>query len=564
MSVWKYILRFLAAFYRFEYWLGVDTIRKWRHFSRWFGWVSYPARRTIRYYWTRRIKWPIHRFNRKQRILRRRTAAGFRYIGRRALKNPFSIIPNFFKLFVSAIDHYWEELCSLGRFLAPVGAGVVLALTIVAWMNAPYRLNLTYQGQLLGTVTNASVYEAGATLAQDRVINEDDSFSVDTVPTYTITVQGYKTPLTEEQVCDGILRTAGDSIAEACGLYVDGKFIGAMESEKALNDLLEQIKKNQAGKGAEKHRVEFVQKVKTSEGLYPISTIRDKKTMKKKLTAQTVKEMQYTVQAGDVLGTIAQQFDLTTSQLRDLNPAVANTDYINVGDKLTVQRPQTFLQVKVVKTVKYTETIDYNTKRINRDDKPTTYVKVITQGQEGKREILAEDTYVDGIKTGRKIIKRTVIKEAVTKVVEIGQKEVVNSDGAVIQQGDGISRGNMTWPVPICHRVYQGYHRGHLAIDISSGPVPVFNASCLAADGGTVEYAGWYYGYGKYIKIRHSNGLVTTYSHLNSINVVAGQQVSRGQLIGRVGNTGYSTGPHLHFEVIKNGVRVNPLNYVTP
>lgn len=564
MSFWKYILRFLAAFYRFEYRLGVDTIRKWRRFSRWFGRVSYPVRRTIRYYWTRRIKWPIHRFNRKQRILRQRTAAGFRYIGRQALKNPFSIIPNFFKLFVSAIDHYWEELCSLGRFLAPVGAGAVLVLTVMAWVQAPYRLNLIYQDQVLGTVANASVYEAGAALAQDRVINEDDSFSVDAVPTYTITVQGYKTPLTEEQVCDGILRTAGDSIAEACGLYVDGKFIGAMESEQALNGLLEEIKSKQAGKGAEKHRVEFVQKVKTSVGLYPISTIRDKKAMKKKLTAQTVKEMVYTVQAGDVLGTIAQQFDLTTSQLRELNPSVANTDYINIGDKLTVQRPETFLQVKVVKTVKYTETIDYNTKRINRDDKPTTYVKVITQGQEGKREILAEDTYVDGIKTGRKIIKRTVIKEAVTKVVEIGQQEVVNSDGAVIQQGDGISRGNMTWPVPICHRVYQGYHRGHLAIDISSGPVPVFNASCLAADGGTVEYAGWYYGYGKYIKIRHSNGLVTTYSHLNSINVVSGQQVSRGQLIGRVGNTGYSTGPHLHFEVIKNGVRVNPLNYVTP
>ena len=564
MTFLQQLARFFAAFYRFEYWLGACTIRRWRRFSRWFGRVSAPARRTVRYHWTRRIRWPVHRFARKQRNLRRRIAAGFRFIGRRALKNPLSVFPNFFRLFVGAIDNYWDELTALGRFLAPGLAGVVLTLTVVAWVNAPYRLNLAYHGQELGTVSHSSVYDAGAALARDRVINEGDVFEVDAVPTYTITMQGFKTPLSEEQVCDGILRSAGDSIAEACGLYVDGKFIGAMESETALNALLDQLKEGQYDKSDKSQRAEFVQKVKITEGLYPISAVRDKAAMKKKLTSQTVKEMVYTVQAGDVLGTIAQQFDLTTSQLRDLNPAVANTDRINVGDKLTVQRPQTFLQVKVVKTVKYTETIDYKTKTVYRDDKPSTYNKVITAGQEGQRAIVAEDTYVDGLKTGRKIIKRTVTKEAVTKVMEVGTQKVVNSDGAVIQQGDGVSRGSMTWPVPICHRVYQGYHRGHLAIDISSGPVPVFNASCLAADGGTVEYAGWYYGYGKYVKIRHANGLVTTYAHLNTIGVVAGQKVSRGQQIGRVGNTGNSSGPHLHFEVIQNGVRVNPLNYVTP
>ena len=564
MTFLQQLSRFWVAFYRFHYWQGARAIRRWRRFSRWFGRVSAPARRTVRYYWTRRIKWPIHRFARRQRNLRRRIAAGFRFIGRRALKNPLSIIPNFFRLLVGAVDHYWDELAAVGRILAPVGAAAVLTLTIMAWVKMPYRLKLTYQGQELGTVSNSSVYDAGAELARDRVINEDNSFTVDAVPTYTITMEGFNSPLTEEQVCDGILRTAGDSIAEACGLYVNGKFIGAMESQAAMDSLLDQMKSGHYDKKDKNQRAEFVQKVETAEGLYPISAVRDWNTMKDKLTAQTIKEMVYTVQAGDVLGTIAQQFDLTTSQLRDLNPSVANTDYINIGDKLTVQRPQTFLQVKVVKTVEYTETIDYTTNTVYRDDKPSTYNRVTTEGQEGRAEVIAEDTYVDGLKTGRKIVKRTVTKEAVTKVMEIGTQKVVNSDGAVIQQGDGVSRGSMTWPVPICHRVYQGYHRGHLAIDISSGPVPVFNASCLAADGGTVEYAGWYYGYGKYVKIRHANGLVTTYSHLNTIGVVAGQKVSRGQLIGRVGNTGNSSGPHLHFEVIKNGVRVNPLNYVTP
>ena len=71
-------------------------------------------------------------------------------------------------------------------------------------------------------------------------------------------------------------------------------------------------------------------------------------------------------------------------------------------------------------------------------------------------------------------------------------------------------------------------------------------------------------GYGNVVKIRHSNGLVTVYAHLQTVKVVTGQYVSRGQTIGLIGNTGYSFGPHLHFEVIKNGVKVNPLNYVKP
>jgi murein DD-endopeptidase MepM/ murein hydrolase activator NlpD len=92
----------------------------------------------------------------------------------------------------------------------------------------------------------------------------------------------------------------------------------------------------------------------------------------------------------------------------------------------------------------------------------------------------------------------------------------------------------------------------------------VNNKACLAVDGGKVVYAGWYMNYGYYVKIDHGNGLYTVYAHLNSVSVVAGQLVSNGQQIGRVGNTGYSFGPHLHFEVIKNGSKVNPNKYIKP
>ena len=224
------------------------------------------------------------------------------------------------------------------------------------------------------------------------------------------------------------------------------------------------------------------------------------------------------------------------------------------------------LQVKVVKTVRYTEAVDYTIKTVYREDKPVTYSRVTTKGVEGSKAVVAEDTYINGVAAGRKIISETVTKQPVTQVVEKGIKRVNSSSGSAITQGDGVTRGKMTWPVPICRNMSRGYRANHYAIDIANGPVKVLGKPAVAADGGKVIQAatGWNGGYGNVVKIQHSNGLITVYAHLQSIKVVKGQQVSRGQTIGLVGNTGNSRGPHLHFEVIKNGVKVNPLNYVSP
>jgi murein DD-endopeptidase MepM/ murein hydrolase activator NlpD len=80
----------------------------------------------------------------------------------------------------------------------------------------------------------------------------------------------------------------------------------------------------------------------------------------------------------------------------------------------------------------------------------------------------------------------------------------------------------------------------------------------VAATAGTVNFAGWHGGHGNYVQIRHAGGLGTGYAHMSRIKVRSGQAVTAGQVIGYVGSTGISTGPHLHFEVFKNNVAVNP------
>ena len=103
-----------------------------------------------------------------------------------------------------------------------------------------------------------------------------------------------------------------------------------------------------------------------------------------------------------------------------------------------------------------------------------------------------------------------------------------------------------------------GATTGHDGIDYGAG----YGAAVYAADSGTVITAQYNSARGNYIVVNHGNGMQTWYQHLSSMSVTVGQTVARGQVIGNVGTTGISTGPHLHFEVHVGGVPVNPLNYL--
>jgi len=121
-----------------------------------------------------------------------------------------------------------------------------------------------------------------------------------------------------------------------------------------------------------------------------------------------------------------------------------------------------------------------------------------------------------------------------------------------------VGNGMLLWPVP-GGVISQYFSSGHEALDIAApAGQPV-----IAADAGVVTWIGWKdNGGGLQVAIDHGNGIVTRYNHLGSIGVAIGDAMSRGQAIAEVGCTGLCTGPHVHFEVIVNGVHVNPLRYL--
>ena len=119
--------------------------------------------------------------------------------------------------------------------------------------------------------------------------------------------------------------------------------------------------------------------------------------------------------------------------------------------------------------------------------------------------------------------------------------------------------GSGVWPT-VNRRVnceFMGY-AGHTGIDLGGA----VGTAIYAYRSGTVIFAGWGTGYGLHVKIDHGDGMTTYYAHCSELLVSVGDQVSEGQMISKIGMTGYTTGPHLHFEIRLNGVPVNPYPYI--
>ena len=132
--------------------------------------------------------------------------------------------------------------------------------------------------------------------------------------------------------------------------------------------------------------------------------------------------------------------------------------------------------------------------------------------------------------------------------------------------GSAQATGSMLWPTggpitsPFGWRIHPvfGTQRMHTGIDIGAD----YGDDVVAVDSGVVIYADWMGGYGKAVIIEHGGGISTLYAHNSQLLVGEGQTVRKGQSISRVGTTGYSTGPHLHFEVRQNGTPMNPVDYL--
>ena len=298
--------------------------------------------------------------------------------------------------------------------------------------------------------------------------------------------------------------------------------------------------------------IDFGDKVEIVESYLPESEITDLATAIDDVTKDKETNQIYEVQSGDTLGSIAMKFGLTVDDLVNMNEQLeSERTMIRVQDNLIVTVPEPELSVNYTMQEYYEEDYEAEVQYVDNDEWYTTQTKVLQEPSAGHRKVVALVSFTDNSEIGREIEKEEITYKAVPKIVE---------RGTIVPPTyiKPISGGRLTSGFGKRNRPTRGASSYHKGVDWAT---PV-GTSVVASSSGVVTRAGWGSGYGYCVYIRHPDGRETRYGHLSKVLVSAGQSVSQGQRIALSGNTGVSTGPHLHFEILIGGSQVNPLNYL--
>jgi murein DD-endopeptidase MepM/ murein hydrolase activator NlpD len=242
--------------------------------------------------------------------------------------------------------------------------------------------------------------------------------------------------------------------------------------------------------------------------------------------------LDYQVQSGDTVTSVAGKFNISADTIRWQNSLTG--DKIKVGQTLKIL-PVTGIAHTVVKG----DTVYSIAKKYDANAQAIVDFPFNTFTNDETFELAIGQVVIvpDGVQPRVQVSPRA--------------RQLTPNAGAVT------ASGLFVWPTQgsITQR-YSWYHPG---LDIANPALPLV----VAADSGRIMYAGWdASGYGNMVLVDHGNGYMTRYAHLSQVMVISGQTVAKGQAIGKMGSTGHSTGPHTHFEIYLNGVRVNPLNYL--
>lgn len=234
--------------------------------------------------------------------------------------------------------------------------------------------------------------------------------------------------------------------------------------------------------------------------------------------------------------------------------------YFLRADMLDLEEAKSAIDSFAVKTVSVVTNqveVPYETKNIKTSEKPRGYSEVTANGENGIIEKTEEIVKINGDVSSTTQLSSKVIKEQVARVVTVG----TGSSYISATTKANVQSAGFIFPISAGKYKISSYYgdgRGHKGVDICANKgTPIF-----AVAAGKVIYAGWDGDFGYNVIIEHSNGLKTRYAHANALCVSKGDTVSQGDMIATVGSTGWSTGNHLHFEVIVNGVRVNPAPYI--
>ena len=442
------------------------------------------------------------------------------------------------------------------------GMLMVFAIAMMVVMGAAGVLNYctayeySYNGQKLGLVKEKDDVLQITDLVQGALTEEKNmKIVIDAKDDITF---HRKLALDESQIDDSEqvlkrLTYMGDLKVKAIGIYVDGKKIGAVQdrktAEKALKDVADKYTKE--GDNIEVESVRFLEKVDIKTANTDLEDLHSEEEMVDLLCTSGEKETVHKVVAGDTLHSIAKKYDVWEDQLLADNKGI-NSKKLELGSNIIVKQQAPVLTYEVVEKITYDKVIEHKVEEQKSADIYEGMTETQQSGSDGLSEITARVTLQNGKKVEEEDLVTTVKEEPVTEVVLVGTKERPPTVGS----------GKYIWPLKDSFTQTSGFGsrwgRQHKGIDLAVS----VGTTVYAADGGTVVEAQYSGSYGNVVMIDHQNGQETRYAHNSKLLVKKGDKVYQGQPIAKSGNTGRSTGPHVHFEIRFNGEPRNPLNYL--
>ena len=430
-----------------------------------------------------------------------------------------------------------------------------LAVAVFAVFNSLYTTGttVTLDGVTLATVASQEEAEA-AKLSVERSISDVVGYDYtleDSQVSYS-TGLTFRSAVVDEAELEAALSDSLRMVEHGYALYVDGEMIGATQTQGALEELLEQVAAPYRNENTVS--IDFVEDIEIRECDLPVDQFTNLADVALLLNSSKAGEVTYTVEKGDVWSVIAQDHDMTNSELLKLNPGY-DINKLQIGDVLVISNAVPYLTIVATQMEYYQADIPYEIEYVDDNTMWEGDTKVISKGEYGTSDVVAKVTY-QGVEEIERIIEsETVLVEPVTEIQARG----------TLERPSWAPTGTFRWPTSgsltsdYGYRYIFGGSDFHGGIDIANKK----GTNIYAADGGIVTYAGWMSSYGYLIIIDHQNGYTTYYGHNSELLVSEGDKVYKGEHIAEMGATGRVTGTHCHFEVRYNGERQDPLDYLS-
>ncbi len=437
------------------------------------------------------------------------------------------------------------------NYIMPIVSIAFLVAVVKYGSGLEYGIAVDFNGKEIGIISAEADFEKAEREVQQRISYAENDKTLNLSANFSLKIiSDSDRILSYDQLANEMLEASDEKLTEAWGIYIDGKFIAAVEDNEKIQKALSERLLNYKVDG-EVRDLSYKNKIEYTQGIYLQDSVMEEKPAIEMLTSSTEKKGVYIAKTGDTSVSVCQMYNMSLEDFTKLNPYNASTSLKN-GQVINVIETESFLPIKYVKDFETLSFLDYETVEYETSALNVGVRSVLVKGAVGEKISNTEVTYVDGIERSRRTVRSVVTKEPVIEQIGIGTYAARPDPNCRPVTGSG----EMGWPLDggwISDTFISD--RNHKGLDIAANE----GTDIYAAADGVVISAGWNSGgYGYMVQIDHLNGYQTVYGHMSSVFAVENQTVTKGQLIGAVGDTGNSYGSHLHFEVRYMGVCLDP------